>query len=92
MATQLRAVHDDSIRPPRPPAEHPIAVAGSHLAILVDSLERQLRILELASTGLAHELRQQPALSPLARYAAIQVAAVEQVQVDLLALIAAVRE
>lgn len=92
MPPQLRAAPDDSLRPPKPPAEQPIAVAGSHQAALVDSLERQLRILELTANGIAHELRSQPTLAPLTRYAGIQIAAVEQLQVDLLALIQTVRE
>lgn len=86
------AVHQLRPVPSEPTVGDRSCVQGSDVANLIDSLERSLRIAELASKGLQHELHKQPALSPLRQYAGIQVAAWEQIQVDLLALIQAIRD
>ncbi len=77
---------------PEPAVEvAPSLTAGTALALLVDSVERQTRIIGLCADGFGEVARKVPKHSPLRRYANILTIANEQLRQDLRALLDEVR-
>ena len=58
-------------------------IDGDRTSQLLDAIERKRQILELATKGLAHELRKLDQMHPLRRYAAIAALAAEELGEDL---------
>lgn len=82
MATQLRAVPRETVEPaPRQITWAP--VDGDLASQLLERIERKRLIVELATNGLAHELRKLDPMHPLRRYAAIAALTAEELAEDL---------